>query len=526
MGKPSQASDDQLNAWVSSLSGDILATSTTAPIKKTSSKNKNNQHQSEHNAKKRPNDESVQRDHGRKHDRKRGRKHADAAIEQRPVETTIGNVQKDESKVGIDDAAGLRAIEMTIENAIDLSVAKTVAKKKYRAPYDPGKIPVASVSNRKLNLQPRRSDYGGIGLARESIYIPLDVNGWRGKLCKKFREHIPGFFGKQRTKAMKKQTDGDMLWRQRLAIKQQQDQQSQSDEFSDEAWTLNCVRWIRVDDFDFTILPWIGDPPRYCDGFLTQHQTTNILIMNNCGVHAPIHRFEQPLARHSAKRVWSSKQSEPTKTSFACLQSTPRIFAPTRWLATRKLELEQRPPHHNPKWCKTTFVDIPNPRSSERDNNNERHLFLPFRSLKTLPPKEDTVTRRHLTGFFPKIIPELYTRSSSMVKIANHQPHASFATKSSGDMTQGDDKTSTSSRIKAVIDLEAPPSLETSSNHTHSIEDLSHSDSSSSSSLFLLRSASLTAPSGCEKRGRFLVWPVADGGVVRGPPHWATFTQR
>jgi hypothetical protein len=34
------------------------------------------------------------------------------------------------------------------------------------------------------------------------------------KLEQEFQEHIPGFFGKQRTKAMKKQLDGNMLWRQ------------------------------------------------------------------------------------------------------------------------------------------------------------------------------------------------------------------------------------------------------------------------------------------------------------------------
>ena len=34
-----------------------------------------------------------------------------------------------------------------------------------------------------------------------------------------FQEHIDGFFGKQRTKAMKKQLDGKMLWRQMAKVK-------------------------------------------------------------------------------------------------------------------------------------------------------------------------------------------------------------------------------------------------------------------------------------------------------------------
>jgi hypothetical protein len=68
----------------------------------------------------------------------------------------------------------------------------------------------------KDSIQPLRSDYSGIGLARISMYIEFIDPSYSAKLEEEFREHIPGFFGKQRTKAMKKQTDGNMLWR-RLA---------------------------------------------------------------------------------------------------------------------------------------------------------------------------------------------------------------------------------------------------------------------------------------------------------------------
>jgi len=68
----------------------------------------------------------------------------------------------------------------------------------------------------KDSIQPLRSDYSGIGLARGSMYIEFIDPSYYPKLEEEFREHIPGFFGKQRTKAMKKQTDGNMLWR-RLA---------------------------------------------------------------------------------------------------------------------------------------------------------------------------------------------------------------------------------------------------------------------------------------------------------------------
>jgi hypothetical protein len=64
------------------------------------------------------------------------------------------------------------------------------------------------------SIQPRPSDYSGIGLARQSLYIEFIDPAYYPKVEEEFREHIPGFFGKQRTKAMKKQTDGNMLWRQ------------------------------------------------------------------------------------------------------------------------------------------------------------------------------------------------------------------------------------------------------------------------------------------------------------------------
>lgn len=66
------------------------------------------------------------------------------------------------------------------------------------------------------SIQPLRSDYSGIGLARMSMYIDFLDPSYYPKLEEEFREHIPGFYGKQRTKAMKRQTDGNMLWR-RLA---------------------------------------------------------------------------------------------------------------------------------------------------------------------------------------------------------------------------------------------------------------------------------------------------------------------
>lgn len=72
------------------------------------------------------------------------------------------------------------------------------------------------------NIQPRNKDYGGIGLARPSLFLPLNDPSFIPKLECEFAAHIPGFFGKQRTKAMKKQLNSQMLWRKMNDKKTQQ----------------------------------------------------------------------------------------------------------------------------------------------------------------------------------------------------------------------------------------------------------------------------------------------------------------
>ena len=80
------------------------------------------------------------------------------------------------------------------------------------------------------NIQPRKNDYGGMGLARPSLLISLRDDSFIPKFEEEFREHIPGFFGKQRTKAMKKQLDGNMLWRRMLKDKNEKSSSSSSSE--------------------------------------------------------------------------------------------------------------------------------------------------------------------------------------------------------------------------------------------------------------------------------------------------------
>lgn len=70
-------------------------------------------------------------------------------------------------------------------------------------------------------LQPRKRDYGGLGQARPSLFLDLRDESFKPKLEEEFSEHIVGFYGKIRTKAMKKQTESNMLWRRLLERKQQ-----------------------------------------------------------------------------------------------------------------------------------------------------------------------------------------------------------------------------------------------------------------------------------------------------------------
>lgn len=99
------------------------------------------------------------------------------------------------------------------------------SQQRYTKPFE-GFEPVAKKRNARGSkrwdeetVQPRPRDYGGIGLALPSLFLSFDDPAFVRRLEEEFREHIEGFFGKQRTKAMKKQLDGNMLWRKMSNIK-------------------------------------------------------------------------------------------------------------------------------------------------------------------------------------------------------------------------------------------------------------------------------------------------------------------
>lgn len=73
-----------------------------------------------------------------------------------------------------------------------------------------------SVQHKKMktNLEPRKSDYGGLGLARATLYLPFADPSWQPRLEQAFAEHIAGWSGKPpMMQAMKKQRDSNLLWK-------------------------------------------------------------------------------------------------------------------------------------------------------------------------------------------------------------------------------------------------------------------------------------------------------------------------
>jgi hypothetical protein len=70
--------------------------------------------------------------------------------------------------------------------------------------------------------QPRKSAYGGLGLARPTLLLSFDNPNWPRRLAESFAEHITGWSGPApMAHAMKRQRDGNLLWRRLLREKQQ-----------------------------------------------------------------------------------------------------------------------------------------------------------------------------------------------------------------------------------------------------------------------------------------------------------------
>jgi hypothetical protein len=79
----------------------------------------------------------------------------------------------------------------------------------------------STIRHDSREMQPRKRDYNGQGLARPSIYVPFDDPGFGPKVMMEFEEHVPGFFGKAKKRAAKRQADKDMLWRKCLRAREE-----------------------------------------------------------------------------------------------------------------------------------------------------------------------------------------------------------------------------------------------------------------------------------------------------------------
>ena len=122
---------------------------------------------------------------------------------------------KDQKKVNRMSEAGIKSLAKRIQICVTALEVHSSNSRPYQAldVFKKGKAMTRNKLNEDL-IQPRCRDYGGLGIARPSLYIELRDPSFVPKLEEEFAEHVPGFFGKQRTKAMKRQLDKNMLWRQ------------------------------------------------------------------------------------------------------------------------------------------------------------------------------------------------------------------------------------------------------------------------------------------------------------------------
>jgi hypothetical protein len=115
---------------------------------------------------------------------------------------------------------------MALAIHIEETVAARMEQDERPVPFDNSIVKKKGMNKKRKweddTIQPRNRDYGGIGLARPSMFLPLNDPSFVPKLEQEFAEHVPGFFGKTHTKAVKKQKDGGMLWRKMADKKTQQ----------------------------------------------------------------------------------------------------------------------------------------------------------------------------------------------------------------------------------------------------------------------------------------------------------------
>jgi hypothetical protein len=212
--KKSGKNHDGMDDWIASLAKQVTKGDTAQGQPPTTTKEERIQKRSAKKAQK----QQQQQQERQQHQQERQQHHHDGQRRQQSVNPKTLPHKKTKTT---DTESVQRRLKRIAQWMVTLQSEHDVTKGIYTTPTDPDRVRRTRALN-EINIQPRTCDYSGIGLARKSLFIPLQDPSHIPKLTQEFKEHIPGFFGRQRTKAMKRQLDGNMLWRQLANQKRQQ----------------------------------------------------------------------------------------------------------------------------------------------------------------------------------------------------------------------------------------------------------------------------------------------------------------
>jgi len=142
---------------------------------------------------------------------------------QLPAGTAVVGLQRDDLELAIQSRDVLHNREVSKLDLQEKLVERKLARSK-RVKRKPAKEYRDMHRQLSLNIpvQPVRTAYGGFGMARESVFIPID-NSFSEQFAEVFDDHVEGFTGagtgKIGNKAQKRSKDEGMLWRKQLQAK-------------------------------------------------------------------------------------------------------------------------------------------------------------------------------------------------------------------------------------------------------------------------------------------------------------------
>jgi hypothetical protein len=154
-----------------------------------------------------------------------GEESAAAGVEMSKGRSTKATARKGNNRTKPVDQERLQRISLALQERLTEIDAAFGNHKRPSRPFQPPRaikntafadIP-AQFRKRKweeASLQPRKRDYGGIGLARPTMYLDLADPSIVPKLEEEFHEHVPGFYGRSVFhNSQKRQASQTALWR-------------------------------------------------------------------------------------------------------------------------------------------------------------------------------------------------------------------------------------------------------------------------------------------------------------------------